>query len=79
MELENFGTYFLDIKLYCFMVAPDWVTEMKTRTALNLQILRIAKDLGVAFAFPTHTVRLPEGASHKLSNDFTEALVPKGP
>ncbi len=79
VELENFGTHSLDIKLYCFMVAPDWVTEMKIRTALNLQILRIAKDLGVAFAFPTHTVRLPEGAPHKLSNDVIEELIPKEP
>ena len=56
VEFKEYGAHSLDVMLYCFMVAPDWPTEMRIRTNLNLEIMRIAKRVGVSFAFPTQTI-----------------------
>lgn len=58
VEFQDFGPCSLDILLYCFFEVPDWTTELRTRTHLNLSILRLAKALGVSFAFPTQTLHL---------------------
>lgn len=58
VEFKEYGAHSLDVMLYCFMVAPDWPTEMRVRTQLNLEILRVAKRVGVSFAFPTQTIEL---------------------
>jgi len=60
VEFQGFGASQLDILVYCFMVAPNWEEELRTRTHLNLEILRLAQDLGVEFAFPTQTVHVQE-------------------
>lgn len=56
VEFKEYGAHSLDVMVYCFMEAPDWAAEMRIRTQLNLAILRLAKRLGVAFAFPTRTI-----------------------
>lgn len=61
VEFKEYGAHSLDVMLYCFMIAPDWATEMRIRTNLNLEILRIAKRIGVSFAFPTRTIEFASG------------------
>ncbi|GMV41832.1 MAG: hypothetical protein AMXMBFR64_35480 [Myxococcales bacterium] len=63
VEFQGFGAHSLDILLYCFMHVPDWATELRTRTNLNLEILRLARELGVEFAFPTQTLHVQMGAA----------------
>jgi len=58
VEFQSFGNSSLNILLYCFMVCKDWNEELRIRTQLNLEILRIAKHLGVSFAFPTQTLHV---------------------
>lgn len=58
VEFQDFGPCSLDVLLYCFFEVPDWQTELRTRSHLNLSILRLAKRLGVSFAFPTQTLHL---------------------
>lgn len=63
VELRTLGVSGLEAELYCFVDAPDWATECRTRTHLNLEILRLADALGVRFAFPTqslHVEALPD-------------------
>jgi MscS family membrane protein len=48
----------LEILLYVFFETPDWATELRERHRLFLDILRLAKALGVEFAFPTQTIHL---------------------
>ena len=55
---NNFGDASLDVMLYVFFKAPDWATELRERHRLGVDILRLAADLGVEFAFPTQTVYL---------------------
>ncbi len=58
VEFKDFGASALEIMVYCFMIAPTWNDEMRTRTRLNLETLRLAQKLGVSFAFPTQTLHI---------------------
>ncbi len=58
VEFQGFGDSTLNILLYCFMVCDTWNQELRIRTHLNLEILRIAEELGVSFAFPTQTLHI---------------------
>lgn len=67
VEFQDFGPCSLDILLYCFFEVPDWQAELRTRTHLNLNILRLAKSLGVSFAFPTQTLHLESTPGHPIA------------
>jgi len=56
--LNRFGPSSLDILLYIFHAVPDWSTELRERERMFLDIVRLADQLGVQFAFPTQTVHL---------------------
>lgn len=58
VEFHSFGNSELNILVYCFMDVPDWDTELRARTAMNLNVLRVAQSLGVQFAFPTQTLHV---------------------
>jgi MscS family membrane protein len=58
VELQSLSESSLDVLLYCFFAAPDWGAELRARHILNLDILRLAKELGVEWAYPTSTVHL---------------------
>lgn len=62
IEFDRFGDFALEIMVYCFMIAPSWSEELRTRTQLNLEILRLADQLGVRFAFPTRTLHVESQA-----------------
>lgn len=53
---NEFGSDSLQILLYVFFAAPDWATELRERHRLGVDILRLAAELGVEFAFPTQTL-----------------------
>ena len=48
--------------MYVFSAAPDWATELRERYRLAVDILRLAHELGVEFAFPTQTLYLRQEA-----------------
>ena len=62
VEFKEFGASSLDIMLYCFMDATTWTEELRARSELNLEIMRLAADLGVSFAFPTRTLHVASQA-----------------
>ena len=55
---NEFGAACLEIMLYVFFVTPDWATELRERHRLAVDILRLARELEVEFAFPTQTLYL---------------------
>ena len=62
--LNKFSSSSLDVLIYFFFEVPDWSQELKQRQAIFLDILRLAKQIGVDFAFPTqslHVESLPDG------------------
>ncbi len=75
--LTGFGASSLDILLYIFHEVPDWSTELRERERLILDIVRLADQLGVQFAFPTQTVHVhrgqtPEPGRHDQPQSMTD-------
>lgn len=54
--LNEFAASSLEVLLYVFWSTPEWNTELRERHRFLLDILRLAKRLGVEFAFPTQTL-----------------------
>ncbi len=55
---NQFSGSSLDVLLYCFLECPDWAVELRERHRLFCDILRLAEELGVSFAFPTRTLHM---------------------
>jgi|GEM_PF-126076 len=68
VEFREFANSSLNVMVYCFMVSPTWNDECRTRTNLNLEIIRLAQELGVSFAFPTQTLHIETMATEGDSN-----------
>ncbi|MFN1836310.1 mechanosensitive ion channel family protein [Balneola sp. MJW-20] len=58
VHFNNFGAHSLDVLVYVFFDVPDWNTELQQKHNFYLEILRLAKELGVEFAFPTQTLHV---------------------
>ncbi len=88
VEFHGFGATSLDILVYCFIDASSWNDELRTRHVINLDIMRLAEDLGVEFAFPTQTLHvaslpgqpaaLPAAAARDEFREIVERYAPGG-
>lgn len=58
VHMSGFGAHSLDVMVYFFFRVPSWSDELRERHNVFLEILRLAKSLGVQFAFPTQTLNL---------------------
>ena len=56
--LNSFGAHSLDVLVYMFHECPDWSTELRERHRFMLDVIRVADQLDVEFAFPTQTLHL---------------------
>jgi MscS family membrane protein len=83
MRKDYYHVYFneynsasLDILVYVFWQTPDWNTELRERHRFLLDILRLAKQLNVEFAYPTQTLYLKQAndAEPGGSDDFQVAM-----
>ncbi len=66
IHMSGFGASSLDVMLYYFVEVDTWSEELRQRHLVYLEVLRLAEELGVAFAFPTQTLHV-------------ESLPPPGP
>lgn len=55
---NNLSAYSQDVMFYIFFEVPTWPEELKARHEILLQIVKLAKALGVRFAFPTQTLHM---------------------
>lgn len=58
---NEYGAASLNILVYVFWATPDWSMELRERHRFLLDILRLARQLEVEFAFPTQTLYLKRG------------------
>ena len=58
VELHSFGDSALNVMVYTFIAASTWNEELRTRHVFNLNIIRLANELQVEFAFPTQTLHV---------------------
>lgn len=74
VHFSGYGDFSLNIMLYFFFDVPDWSDELRARHEIYLDILRLAKRIGVDFAFPTRTLHVdtvakPEPLSRPEAQD----------
>ena len=62
IHLNRFADSSVDVLVYCFFQVPNWHEELSERHNFLLSILRLAKEVGVEFAFPTRTLSLENTA-----------------
>ena len=58
IHLNRFSESSVDVMVYCFFRVPDWNRELTERHNFLLEVLRLAKELGVEFAVPARTLQL---------------------
>lgn len=58
VHFHSMGASSLDVLVYAFFEVASWTDELHGRHALQLEWMRLAADLGVAFAFPTQTLHV---------------------
>ncbi len=63
VHMSGFGAHSLDVMLYFFFKVESWSAELRERHNVFLEIMRLAKELGVQFAFPTQTLLLDHVAA----------------
>jgi MscS family membrane protein len=83
MRKDYYHVYFnqynaasLDILVYVFWETPDWNMELRERHRFLLDILRLAKQIGVEFAYPTQTLYLKQelASSGKVAGEFNTTM-----
>lgn len=57
---NDFGASSLDILLYFFLKVPNWSYELIERQNVLLEIVRLAEEMDVEFAFPTQTLHIKD-------------------
>ncbi len=60
IHLNGFGSSSIDILFYIFFEVSDWTEELAARHQIISEILKLAAELNVRFAFPTETLFIEE-------------------
>jgi MscS family membrane protein len=69
VRFNNFGESSLDILVMFYFDVDNYGIELREREAMLLQIIDLAKDVGVEFAFPTRTLLVEtSGPAAKAAN-----------
>ncbi|MEQ8573519.1 MAG: mechanosensitive ion channel, partial [Fulvivirga sp.] len=73
IHFNDMGASSLDVLFYIFFDVPSWTEELRSRHEVLLEIVKLADQLGVNFAFPTQTLHV-ESFPEKKSNspEYTE-------
>jgi MscS family membrane protein len=58
VRFNNFSDSSLDILVMFHLIVEDYTSELKEREEILLQIMDLANELGVEFAFPTQTLHV---------------------
>ena len=60
VHFTKFGDSALEVMLYFFLDVPDWTHELQAKAGINCEIMRLAEQEGVDFAYPSMTVYMPD-------------------
>lgn len=76
VHMSGFGAYALEVMVYFFFEVATWTEELTERHRVFLEIMRLARKLGVGFAFPTQTLHVDHLAQMGEPRAVVEPLVP---
>lgn len=80
VEFTGFGNSSLLILLNVFFIELDWNIEQSSKHRLHMAIVKLAKELGVEFAFPSSTViieHFPEKKGVDMKYDISQDRLQK--
>lgn len=60
IHMNDLGATSLQILFYIFFETANWSGELKARHEVLIAVIKLAKKLGVRFAFPTQTLHIEE-------------------
>jgi MscS family membrane protein len=63
VHFSSFGDSSLNVLVYAFFKTDSWTTELTEKHNILLDIMSLAQELGVSFAFPTQTLHLESVAA----------------
>jgi MscS family membrane protein len=66
VHVHDFGPSSIDILVYYHVVTASWSDELDSRAQNLLEFIRVAKALGVSFAFPSTSVYVESTPEHPL-------------
>jgi MscS family membrane protein len=69
VRFNDFAESSLNILVYFYLNVADYTAELQEREAILLQIMDLAKELGVEFAFPTRTLRVETASAAAVSSE----------
>lgn len=70
VHMSGFGASSLDVMVYFFFKVDSWSVELRERHNVMLEIMRLAHEVGVSFAFPTQTLHVEELAAPGAPRDL---------
>jgi MscS family membrane protein len=62
VHMSGFGDSALEVMVYFFFECETWTDELEGRHNTYLEFMRLARDLGVSFAFPTQSIHIESAA-----------------
>ena len=75
---NNMSAYSLDIMFYIFLEVPTWTEELLHKEEILLDIMKLANNLGIHFAFPTQTLHMENFPGQpSLSAKYDEEKISK--
>jgi MscS family membrane protein len=77
IHMSGFGDSSLNVMVYFFFKVASWSEELRERHNVFLEIMRVAKDVGVSFAFPTQTLHVESVAAAGVKRQVAPALPPE--
>jgi len=72
VRFTDFGESSLNIMLYYFIKSVLWDEYLATKERINLKVMRMLKDMGLAIAFPTRTVYFDGDVARKVAGALAE-------
>lgn len=63
VHFKNMSESSLDVMVYFFLNVDTWSEELAARHAILLQIMTLAEQMALSFAFPTRTLHLEKAAA----------------
>lgn len=71
---NDLSAYSMNVMFYIFFDVPTWADELKARHEILLEIVKLANELGIRFAFPTQTLHMETfPGKPSLSPEYTSA------
>jgi MscS family membrane protein len=74
--LNDMADFSLNIMFYIFFEVPGWPEELKSRHEILIEVIRLAEELGINFAFPTQTLHMETFPEKKGNSPVYEKSSP---